>query len=66
MGILLMIVGYGWALIGAGNLVMAPWETMGSGWGVASLMFNGLLFILPGLGVGALGQVLRRRQAEAD
>lgn len=64
MGTLIMIVGYGWALLGAGNILLMPMETMSEGWLTAGLMFNVLLFVLPGLAVGALGQNMRRRSAD--
>jgi hypothetical protein len=62
MRTVIMIVGYGWALMGAANIVLMPWGTLSEGLATAGLMFNGLLFVLPGLGVGALGQNMRRRR----
>jgi ribosomal protein L37E len=48
-GAFLLAVGLLWALLGVGN------------WGSVSLVLNMLLFILPGLTVAALGQMLRKR-----
>lgn len=66
MGILLMLIGYGWAAIGAGNLLMADWGTMSEGVMVFVLIFNGLLFVLPGLIVGGLGGLMRRKGKAAE
>lgn len=66
MGILLMLIGYGWAAIGAGNLLMAEWGAMSEGVMVFTLIFNGLLFVLPGLIVGGLGGLMRRKGKAAE
>jgi uncharacterized membrane protein len=63
MGELLLIVGLGWAILGVANLLMANWGTMSSTLGVVAIMFNVLLFILPGLILAGIGQGLLRRRA---
>lgn len=50
------IFGYGWALLGIGNIIMTPgWENETQDSLVFSFIFNGLLFVLPGLGIGSKG-----------
>lgn len=61
MGILLMIVGYGWAALGVANIFMMDWANISEAAGGFGLMFNGLLFILPGLVVGGIGSMIRGR-----
>jgi hypothetical protein len=60
MAVLLIVVGLGWALLGAGNFIgtlgmqidkPVPSELMVT----ASLLFNVLLFIFPGLGLAGIG-----------
>jgi len=65
MGTLLIVVGLGWAGIGLLNLVMMPWAEFEPGrtLGTMGLMFNTLLFILPGLGVSGIGWAFRRRKS---
>jgi hypothetical protein len=50
MGWLLVIVGFGWALLGVANLAMGALAV-----GPFGLIFNMVLFILPGLVCGAIG-----------
>lgn len=63
MSILLRLVGVFWAIIGVGNLVTMPWTEGGNetllGFG---LIFNMLLFILPGLIVYGIGSGMARRR----
>ena len=63
MGLLLMVVGYGWALLGLANIVTHPgWATGSSETSIAiSIIINAVLFILPGLVVGAMGGLLRKK-----
>jgi hypothetical protein len=56
MGLLLLILGVGWALIGVYQIV--------SGWQAdvsiaVDLVYYGLLFLLPGVAVAGIGYVLR-------
>ena len=50
------VVGLIWAIIGALNLVMMPWTTSSSGVLTFGLIFNFVLFILPGLIVFGIGK----------
>jgi hypothetical protein len=65
MGTLLIVVGLVWAGIGLLNLVMMPWAEFepGSALGTTGLMFNMLLFVLPGLGVAGIGSALTKRKS---
>jgi hypothetical protein len=64
MGTLLMFVGLIWAVIGVANLVFMPWATpnqetlLGVG-----LLFNVLLFVLPGLVVAGIGKGISAKRA---
>jgi len=49
MDTLLKVVGGIWAIIGAANVVMMPWTKSGEGLLTFGLIFNFLLFIIPGL-----------------
>jgi len=62
MGLLLKIIGGIWAIIGIGNIFMSPLFPGGTEAGIlALLMYNALLFILPGMGVYALGVVMAKK-----
>ena len=65
MGTLLQVIGFGWALLGFGNLVGMFSKDIGQGLQILGLMFNVLLFILPGLVVGGLGTVMNNRRKAA-
>ena len=65
MGILLMVVGYGWALLGFVHLVkyvgfaeLAPGNEVGL---TVIIFIDIILYILPGLAVGGLGGLLRKK-----
>ena len=63
MGLLLKIVGVIWAIIGMVNIFMSPLFPGGTEAGIlALLMYNALLFILPGLGVFGVGVVLTKKK----
>lgn len=64
MGIVLIVIGIGWALLGAGNILTMLSRTQEVG-GVETFGFllNMILFVLPGLIVGGIGEMLRRRSA---
>lgn len=65
MAVLMMIIGYGWALLGVFNIVMYDnFQTASDGALGFLLMFNVLLFILPGLVVGSLGQNMKKKQTK--
>jgi hypothetical protein len=61
----MQVVGFGWALLGAANIVMMISKRPESGIATFGLIFNVLLFVLPGLVVGALGSGLKKRSANA-
>jgi hypothetical protein len=71
IGILLMVVGFGWAILGVANIVYGTarlaslGDTGGVGGGLA-LIFNMVLFILPGLLVGGIGTMIWARQRSTD
>ena len=50
MSALLQIVGFGWALIGLGNIILAEDVSM-----TFVIIFNMVVHILPGLMVGGIG-----------
>ena len=70
-GVLLQFIGFGWAILGIWNLV-GMFERLsrpGTNLDAASttalfgLIANFILFVLPGLVVGALGTILNRRRS---
>jgi hypothetical protein len=62
MGLLLKIIGAIWAITGVVNIFMSPLFPGGTEAGIlALLMYNALLFILPGMGVYALGVVMAKK-----
>ena len=62
MALLLKIVGAVWALIGMANISGMPWKEFSSGWLTFGLLFNMLLFIVPGLILYGLGALVARRR----
>ena len=65
MGTLLLVVGLVWAGIGFLNVAMMPWAEMepGGALGPIGLMFNMILFVLPGLVVAGIGSALQKRKS---
>jgi hypothetical protein len=65
LGNVAVSVGLVWAVLGVGNILLGFWNVAGDEnadvWSTAVLLFNMLLFVLPGLAVAALGQMLRKR-----
>jgi len=61
MATLLKWVGGIWAVMGLGNLVLMPWTTAGEGLLIAGLMFNVLLFVIPGLIVYGIGAAITKK-----
>jgi hypothetical protein len=55
MGLLLLVLGVGWALIGVFQIV-SGWQTEASI--AVDLVYYGLLFIFPGLAVAGIGFAL--------
>jgi hypothetical protein len=67
VGTVLQVIGFGWALLGFGNLIGMFSKEVGEGLQILGLMVNVLLFILPGLVVGGLGTVMKgRRKASTE
>jgi hypothetical protein len=62
MGTLLKIVGGSWAIIGIANIALMPWANAGETLLGFGFIFNGLLFILPGLVVYGIGDLIQRRK----
>lgn len=65
MGTLLKVVGVVWAIIGGGNLAGMPWAESSQGVLMFGLMFNMLLFIIPGLIVYGIGFGIKKKQNKA-
>lgn len=66
MDTLLKVVGGIWAIIGAGNLFMMPWAESSQGILTFGLIFNFLLFIIPGLIVYGIGAGISKKRAAAS
>lgn len=69
MGLILIVIGFGWAALGVANLVgvFSPGsDAAASGLQAFGLIFNMALFILPGLAVGGIGVYMTRRRFEID
>jgi hypothetical protein len=66
MGTIFKIVGTIWALIGILNLVEMDWAHLSSAISTFGLMFNVLLFVLPGIIVIALGELVIKRHSTKD
>lgn len=62
MGTLLKVVGAIWALIGLGNIIGMSWTESSDGVLTFGLMFNMLLFVIPGLVVYGIGSGIKKRQ----
>jgi hypothetical protein len=63
MDTLLRIVGGIWAIIGAANIIMMPWNKSGEGLLAFGLIFNVLLFIIPGLILYGIGAGISKKRA---
>ena len=61
MRILLQVVGAIWALIGLGNMIGMPWGESSEGVLTFGLIFNMLLFVIPGLVVYGIGAAIKKR-----
>ena len=63
MGLLLIIIGVIWAIIGVINIFMSPLFPGGTEAGILALLtYNATLFILPGLGVFGVGIVITKKK----
>jgi len=63
MDTVLKIVGGIWAFLGAANIIMMPWTKSGEGLLTFGLIFNVLLFIIPGLVVYGIGLSISKKRA---
>jgi hypothetical protein len=64
MAVFLMVIGFGWAIIGFWNIIgMLARTDVSSGVGLFGFLLNMILFILPGLAIGGLGALLQRRNS---
>jgi uncharacterized membrane protein len=68
MGILLIVVGVIWALIGAANLIGMPWTTLQAASGLLAfgLIFNMVLFVIPGLVLAGIGRMIEKRKTARE
>lgn len=60
---LLMVVGALWAILGFGNIVMMPWANGNEGVLGFGLVFNVMVFVLPGLVVYGIGSRMSKPAA---
>ena len=58
LGIFLMIIGFGWAALGAANILMMFGNGASEGVAMFGFIFNMVLFVLPGLVLGGIGKRL--------
>lgn len=60
----LVVVGALWAILGVANLVGMDWRNLSSGIQTYGLMFNVVLFILPGLVLIGIGESIRKKNSQ--
>jgi hypothetical protein len=63
MPTLLKIIGGIWALVGLGNILVMPWNDSSYTVLILGLIFNMVLFVIPGLILFGLGAAIARRRA---
>lgn len=56
MSVLMQIGGLVWVFFGIGNIFATPWRVMSNAGALEGLVFNGLVFLLPGLMVYSWGE----------
>ena len=61
MGALLIFVGVIWAIIGMGNIIGMSWSGGNNSILTFGILINMVFFIVPGLGLAGLGQMIRRK-----
>lgn len=64
MAIALMIIGGGWAILGALNILGMFGKTDSGGVLAFGLIFNFLVFVAPGLVLAGIGALLKKRATE--
>jgi hypothetical protein len=66
MGMTLIVIGIGWALLGVLNLVTGVSKLQSAGYSDAwlgfAVIFNMFAFVLPGLGLAGIGSLVKRRK----
>jgi len=62
VGLLLILVGGGWAVLGAANVLMGASKGLSETTIAFSLILNMLVFLMPGLVLAGIGGLLRRRR----
>jgi hypothetical protein len=64
MSMFLKIVGIVWLALGLGNIIGMPWSDFEQQNGLLAfgLIFNMVLFVIPGLVVYALGAIIKKKQ----
>jgi hypothetical protein len=63
MGVLLMVTGAIWAIIGFTNITLLPWGESSDQALAFGIIFNMILFILPGFIVYGVGVGVRKKKA---
>ena len=66
MDTLLRVVGVGWALVGVGNFITGARQGLAEGWIATSLLWNGVLFVLPGLALVGWGLRMRSQKTNRE
>ena len=66
MNTLLLVVGVGWALVGVGNFITGASQGLAEGWIATSLLWNGVLFVLPGLALVGWGLRMRSQKTNRE
>jgi hypothetical protein len=66
MGLLLLLVGGVWALVGLGNFVTGASRGLAEGWIATSLLLNSVLFVVPGLVLVGWGSLIRSRKEDRE
>ena len=56
MGKIAIFLGVVWTIAGVGNILLMPWGSSSTGFLTFGMIFNMLLFILPGLVVYGIGK----------
>jgi len=56
MGKIAIFLGVVWTIVGIGNILLMPWGSSSTGLLTFGMIFNMILFILPGLVVYGIGK----------
>ena len=66
MGILLMIVGYGWAFLGFMNFIIGDFSELSENMIAFAVILNVGIYFAPGLIVGGIGTMIHRKKKSKD